>query len=47
LNAELTNTHSFRLFFGDFANWENLTPQQTFIVLQKLMYKIMDHLWAW
>jgi len=24
LNAELTKTHSFRLFFGDFSHWVGL-----------------------
>jgi len=24
LSAKLTKTHSFRLFFGDFAHWESL-----------------------
>jgi len=24
LSAELTKTHSFRLFFGDFAHWEEV-----------------------
>jgi len=30
LSAELTNTHSFRLFFGDFAHWDDIsTVKQT------------------
>jgi len=44
LSAELTNTHSFRLFFGDFAHWEGMQWVRV-VFIQPVYYSNQVHLY--
>jgi len=42
LSAELTKTHSFRLFFGDFAHWEHCSTFLMLIIFMAIMFMAQD-----